>query len=414
MKIILYGGMANNLYVVAKAINSLPGIECKFLRDRNDRFAFSQPSWEDCRATLTYGDVVQSSSWDWKLWDCWESENKWLKPDWLIDLGHQAQKHQIVSMLGEADLLLVCGVSATISAYESRSPYLIMPHGGDIRLAAGLVKTKPTKLMEHITGHRQDRMLNEAYKNALAVVTHGPLCIGGPLAKGVHAVEARLPSVNFSRLAIPVRPRDRKNQSDRRGHFNQQLRHVGCGDVIEDFVLFVPSRIDYFWKGQDRLVKALEKTKRGSFHVVFSGWGADYMDLKGKCGNISATFLPCALSKELLYSFYCSADIVVDQFILGDYGTAAQEAMSCGTPVLMWIDELEYLNDGRIPPPVLNASTQDEISGILDLISRGIVNYEDVGAKGKQWVLASHSPYTFANNIADFYNHRLSQERQST
>ena len=36
------------------------------------------------------------------------------------------------------DYLFVCGVEATILAYISKVPYIIWPHGGDIRFASGL------------------------------------------------------------------------------------------------------------------------------------------------------------------------------------------------------------------------------------------------------------------------------------
>ena len=46
MKIGLYGGMANNMYALAKGM-AAEGADVCFIRDRSDRYPFSQPLWDD-------------------------------------------------------------------------------------------------------------------------------------------------------------------------------------------------------------------------------------------------------------------------------------------------------------------------------------------------------------------------------
>jgi len=79
VKIGLYGGMANNMYVLSHALNHA-GYPVCFIRDRNDKFAFSQPVWEDCSFTLPYQTVIESSSWPWEEWDSLERMNEWHAP----------------------------------------------------------------------------------------------------------------------------------------------------------------------------------------------------------------------------------------------------------------------------------------------------------------------------------------------
>lgn len=392
MKLTLYGGMANNLYVLAHEVQNVFGIECRQVRDRNDHFAFSQPCWEDGFGTMSYSDVITSASWDWSQWKEWEKGHNWRKPKWLLDPDYEDQDLSLEACFNQSDLLLVCGVIPTIAAYRSGRPYVIMPHGGDIRLAAGLTRTQPANWKHKLFGHPQDRVLRSAYKHARAVVTHGPVRIGGPLTKRGESISKLLPGVRFETLSLPVRPRPRLDADTRRVKLNQLLRHLKIPEIDAPFVIFVPSRIDYYWKGQDRLLSALEAlSKNNNFHVIFSGWGVDYLDLQSRANKSITTFLPFSLSKQLLYKFYTSVDIVCDQFILGHYGTSAQEAMACGAPVMMWNDDLEYLDNGRTPPPVINVHDVNEIQGALQQIQNENIDFESVGIAGKKWIEEAHS-----------------------
>ncbi|SCL32180.1 Glycosyltransferase involved in cell wall bisynthesis [Micromonospora pallida] len=62
-----------------------------------------------------------------------------------------------------------------------------------------------------------------------------------------------------------------------------------------------------------------------------------------------------------------SADVVLDQFALGSYGTFAVEAMAAGRPVLAYLhDEVVTLMDE--PPPIVNATPQtlrDELTALV-------------------------------------------------
>ena len=61
---------------------------------------------------------------------------------------------------------------------------------------------------------------------------------------------------------------------------------------------------------------------------------------------------------------FCSADVVVEQFVLGYYGGSALESLACGTPVIMRLEAEQYagLLMGDIPP-LLQASTAEDVTG---------------------------------------------------
>jgi glycosyltransferase involved in cell wall biosynthesis len=406
----LYGGMANNMFVVAKALDA-EGFDVCFIRDRTDHFAFSQPVWEESYATLAYDKVLESSSWSWDCWSSWERDIGWQPPHWLFDPltvsgGRGAlvpERWQllalptwpaIVESMQGCGALLVCGVEGTFLADMSGRPFIIMPHGGDVRIAARLAHFGERKTwIDRWFGSPQERLLRRAYRRTKAVVTHGPLRLGGPLDGSNRSFKWRLPLTQFAQLSIPVFPRPRLPKSERRRLLNDLLRRLGQASIEAECIAIVPSRVDYYWKGQDRLLPALDahgaRGRRG-LHVIFSGWGIDFDKLRQATQGRNATFLPFAMSKQVLYELFQAADFVIDQFVLGHYGTSAQEAMACGAPVMMWCDPSEYEECGWTPPPVINVRSPQEIAYAVGRIVDGHLDLERLSAEAQRWIIDRH------------------------
>ena len=409
-----YGGMANNMYVFAKSLVKI-GSDVIFIRDRSDRFAFSQPVWEDVEAFLSYADVRASSGWDWALWSQFEERHGWHRPGWLLDPHEQEAeddfalplrgwRHHVRPMqaapsakavldaMQTCDSLVVCGVEATTLAGLSGKKFIILPHGGDIRIAAGLANLgQDGSWIDRKLGSTPEVLLKQAYAKAHAVVTHGPLRIGGPLDTRKQSFSELMPTVRFDQLPLPVIQRSRPMRIERRKRLAVLCERLGISTPTAELIAFVPSRVDYFWKGQDRLVSALEGyADANRLHLIFSGWGKDYDNLRQRLSTEQATFLPCAMSKQLVYSFFQASDLVIDQFILGHYGTAAQEAMACGAPVMIWIDAADYVD--KEPPPVLNVRSPQDIVRLLTDVLVGRIDLEVIGEAGRDWILRHHGP----------------------
>lgn len=174
---------------------------------------------------------------------------------------------------------------------------------------------------------------------------------------------------------------------------------------MSEYVGFVPSRVDFEWKGQDRLLHALARLNRqgaaANVHLIFSGWGTDlaaardFVRAEGLDHHVS--FLNCALSKPLLYDFFSSADFVVDQFVVGMTGTAALEAMSCGAPLMTWVNQRAERKWGF--PPILQARTSEDIEAVLRELSAGRLEIDRVGAAGREWVGRLHDPEKVAREF---------------
>lgn len=431
MKLGLYGGIANNMYVFAKALRGL-GADVIFIRDRSDRYPMSQPVWEDAAFRLKHADLAAAQTWSWERWAHTERELGWSPPPWIIDplseesgIAHAAPSRKtsfpdsgflrsyinaphrapVLRRMQACDALLVCGVEGSVLAEQSGRPYVIWPHGGDTMIAAGMFAPKLYRVRSRLAHTMLRRQLVRAYEHTLSLGSHEPTGIQADYLGAEGFV--RRQKVDFVPIPITVKPRP--GPAERRTHLAALFASWGATAPNARFVGFVPSRVDYKWKGHDRLLQALaqlERARAGDLHVIFAGWGHDFgvaqrfveeQDLSRR-----VTLLDSAISKPLLNEVFIGADFVVDQFIMGLYGTAALEAMACGAPLITW------LNDGYDrpwgAPPVLQARTAKDIAAIL----RGIVDQEiDLEARGlalQGWMRRVHSAEAARDALTQIYS----------
>lgn len=405
MEIAFYGGLANNAYVAARAVSGL-GHDIVFIRDEGDCFPFSQPVWEDFSFTLPY-DEIYGRQWSVSEWKNFENKIGWCPPCWLIEpvgdvsdtasrgafsfrnailwpfLRRNTHRQKALEAFRKCDFLFVCGVDAEILAWGSGVPYVIWPHGGDIRFASGLVPFDGRGVRAVLSYVLRRIYLALSYKGASWIGTHDP--------KGISAGLGNIPyPLEFFPLPMPARLRS-SSQAERHSSLRARMREIGVLLPDADLYLFVPSRISFFWKKTDLLLAAIKRLSGGKkCHFIFSGWGEDYKAVKDSLPKERATFLPFALSKPVLFDIFRSTDVVIDQFSLGTYGTSAIEAMSCGVPVMMFIDNQAFYKKGWEPPPVINACTEEEIFQSLDGIASGRIDLERVGEDLFSWFSRTH------------------------
>ena len=180
----------------------------------------------------------------------------------------------------------------------------------------------------------------------------------------------------------------------------------------EQLIFFSASRMSWNIKGTDKLVKAwslyIQSTKMDPLPKLWMvAWGDDVEKTKALVASLpkkvreTIEFSPL-LSKPKLVEAYHTADVVCDQFILGSYGTAAPEAMACGRPVLMYLDE--YYNKmcyGDVPP-VANAYS---VLGIAKELMK-LEDYEyrrTLSLKGHAWAKFHHNPSKVAEQHKRLY-----------
>lgn len=417
MRVGFYGGVANNLYVFAKLARR-GGWDVCFIRDRSDQFPFSQPSWEDVSCTMRSEEIQAASTWSWEQWTAWEHRQGWEPPDWIVDpldrLGVRAGvrgrgsrlDHALLKMVANrtpwwppaleamqaCDVLVAGSVDGTLLALASGRPFVIFPHGGDMRWAAGVDTPHTRNPVKWLALRLYGRLLRQGFRAARCVGSHDPTQgTGGVEGRGRHRAD-RLGVRAFVYVPYPLESAEPRPRDERRARLRDLLGEWGVSVPQAEVVALIPSRVDFHWKGQDAFFRALHRLPQSDvLHVIATGWGADTDKARSLLSPQQITLLPFALSKPLLYRLYGAVDLVVDQFRLAVYGTSASEAMSHGTPVLMWIDPVLFEEQGWEPPPVFNARTEDEIFDVLHGLVGGQIDLEARGRDAYEWSRRTHA-----------------------
>lgn len=444
----LCGGMANNTYIMAKAL-AQTGADLRFFRDRWDAYAMSQPVWEDCSFMLSHDQTLGSSAWPASAWAQIEQEQGWQAPSWLRDppsrrlsppvalpapslpvdsathsaLSQQARDHLrritssprgilpvqwrwYIEQFQQCDLLFVCQVNALILALVSGTPFFICPAGGEFMVASGLLGgTGPAAtIME-----TQAVLLKFAFDAAIATLSSTPKRANAALVGGEAVWDRDFAHIPYAQIGLPFTPERLRSKEEKRHILTEAMQNAGLAGSCDpdDVVIFVPSRISYADKGQDRLLAAWQAAGRPKAQkFIFTAWGADYADFKQRTDDASQNFLflEGALSKELLRNFYRGADLVVDQFTLGHYGTSTREAIATGTPSVCWINPDWATNEaGHELAPVISLHTVQDIAGFLQQLKVGAIDLQAVAEGGLVWTRDFSSPEVICRQLWQQY-----------
>ena len=184
-------------------------------------------------------------------------------------------------------------------------------------------------------------------------------------------------------------------QEERRKKLNDIFRLFEISLPEAKYYAFSPSRINFHWKGHDRLLKVICDNKdKINIHFIFLGWGDDYLTaikyIQDNSLEKLVTIIPVFLSKGFLYQFFEAVDFIVDEFNgSGSYGASLSEAMSRGCPMMTWISDM-FDKPGWERPPVIQAQTNSEISTKLVEISRGDIDLDIVSEATVNWFKRVH------------------------
>jgi hypothetical protein len=105
------------------------------------------------------------------------------------------------------------------------------------------------------------------------------------------------------------------------------------------------------------------------------------------------------------------ADIFLDQFVLGDYGSASLEAMAYGKPVICYVKpslRQRYPSD----LPIVNAR-QEELADTLRLLLHNPATRAELGRQGRRYVETHNNAERVAVDLIEIYRGLLAgRERQ--
>lgn len=370
MKVGLVLNMANNQWLIAKALRRA-GIEADLIINAKD-FGMGVPHWEEA-------DIVGVDPY---AIDLDELSKYYALPEfvkiWNPKDLHVAPQNviRLLYMVKEYDLLQLSPPSVVYLQFMRKK--FIVHEAGWIRKFPFLDGTA-------------EKLARRGYSRAEYVVMTNPDCYS-LLEKIRYRREVFIPFVVETDRYKPI-PAERKD---------------------DGLVFFHPTRHVWNVKGNDRLLYAFAKFLAQGYNarLMMVDWGtledSDQSRALVKSLGIERNVewvSPC--SKPRLIKLYNQSDAVFDQFLLGSYGTTAPEAMACGRPVVMYLEQ--YWNKrcyGEVAP-VMNVRTTDQIFDAMVALSDPNLRRK-LGEEGRNYVVQHHSPDMIANRYIQLYEEVLS------
>jgi glycosyltransferase involved in cell wall biosynthesis len=183
-------------------------------------------------------------------------------------------------------------------------------------------------------------------------------------------------------------------------------------------VFFMPMRPDPM-KGKPLALKAFARyvKRKPKARLWMIDWGNRQLEQKGSqyltekkmvealgiAGNVD--WLP-GMPKHELVRRYNMADAIIDQLIVGGFGTTVHEALSCSKPVVGYADESAWLRFHGSVPPVLQARDTDEVyERMVELENPSTRKY--YGSRGRKWVEETCEMKTVARQQLQVYQEVL-------
>lgn len=415
MKIGCIGHIQNDGYVFAKCFRAL-GHDARYFHLPSGS-VLSQPFWEDGEYLVPYEQLqdprlVRELRPTWSKPD-WVVEHEW--PIWLSHLVRLAQaagqlfprelKHpgSVIELaknhvpfyrdeLRTCDWVLASSVPGVLACQAAGVPFVFWPHGQDARDAMG-----QRELIRH---NATITRLRTAVGCALVAGSHGSdmnrllrqLCGPEKVATIPFLLNTAIYRPEPAQHALPFLPERVNEILERR----------------ERLVFFMPSRFSDYWKGTGLFLEAyfdLVKRHPRRFFLIASGWGQDFPKYRTLISNNPVAretiyCLPGSLSKPYLRRLVNSVDVVVDQFVVGWYGTAFIEAAGMGKMVLTHLDRDQWDDYIDLPfPPVRDVKTGEQIRSVLEGFAAGSLDPDADGRQMHAWALESHGLETWGPRL---------------
>jgi len=241
------------------------------------------------------------------------------------------------------------------------------------------------------------RLLALAYRQAAKVVITNP---------DVITAARRLRLTNFQFIPHPV---DETKYRPRPTRVREQL----VQRFQTDLVFFAPSRHNWVLKGNDLLIKAFARFRKAAHHIpilILTDWGQEVSRSRAlidALGLGTCVVWTPPLNKMKLIDYYNAADVVLDQFTLGVFGTVTPEAMACEKPVVLYFNRAVHEWCYAEMPPVISAKSEEEIFERLMELSKDPGYRAAVGQASREWIVKHHGWELVADRQITIYRELL-------
>jgi glycosyltransferase involved in cell wall biosynthesis len=280
-----------------------------------------------------------------------------------------------------------------IQAYATEPIHAMLFGGGRPYVAFEHGTMREIPFEQNTTG----RLLSLAYQKASKVIITNP---------DVIAAARRLRLKNFVFIPHPV-------DETKYRPLETSLREELLNQHQTELVLFAPSRHNWVLKGNDLLLKAFarfQSTWRRPAILILTAWG---QEVERSQALISALKLErsvawtAPLNKMRLIDYYNAADIVLDQFTIGTFGTVTPEAMACGKPVVLHFDQELHEWCYAEMPPVATARTEAEIFSRMMELAQDASRRVAIGQASRNWIVKYHGWELVADRQISVYREIL-------
>jgi glycosyltransferase involved in cell wall biosynthesis len=182
----------------------------------------------------------------------------------------------------------------------------------------------------------------------------------------------------------------------------------------DELLLFCPARQMWIEKGNDKMITAFSKFVKvfPNSKFIMVAWSIDEAKSKKLVNDLGISNNVIWINpvpKNQLIQYYNIADIVLDQFVLGSWGTSTPEAMCCGKPVLIFYKKEYILRAFGEEPPILNSFNEDEIFSNLLKLAENKDFRNELGKKSRDWIIKTHSPSVVAKIHLDILESSLAK-----
>ncbi len=360
MKILHAGNLANVGYIVVKTLRST-GVDAELLMEKYP-YITSDPAALDQELSVNgYPEWI-------KFWD-----NK-----------TRGVKSQIIRCMRDNQYDLIHAYTELpIFAILSRRPFIAHSTGSDLTELA-------------FTNSIRGILLRRAYRRAKVLLYSLP---------HQHKLVGKLKIKNSLFIPLPwdyerFKPQNR----ERKEH-------------LDKIVIFHPANLDYRLKGNDKFLRSFIRLckERDDLLLILVERGVDKDNVKSllQDHNLEKNFqfIQGPLKHdEILY--HCNlADIVVDQFIVGSVGLIGLEALSCAKPLIAFIYQDLYSQLYGEAPPIMGTQDEDSIYNALRMLIESKELRDEVGRKGKDWIMKYHNADKFSKICVRIYNGVLNNEK---
>ncbi|MEX2722617.1 MAG: glycosyltransferase family 4 protein [Candidatus Freyarchaeota archaeon] len=368
MKILNAFNMAQDAYNVTKAMRKV-GIDSHLLIEVND-VVFANPLWEDFEISESrFGDPLKPKKIALDLLP------NWIK---IIDIAGKTKKmtklYKLKKLFDEYDFIFAHAPAPFYCLLTlTRTPWV--PYDAGLIRYFPIVKTHLPVYHPTLSNKIFIKISEFAYKKARNIVYTNPDT--WKLFRNA-GLENKLIFIPFAIDCEKYKP-------------IKMDRLVPDADLI----FFMPSRHHWTEKGNHKAIKAFARFLKNHKKVflVLVKWGSHLQktkDLISKLGISKNIVWVNPLNKQNLIRMFSSVDVVLDQFILGSWGTATPEAMACMKPVIMYYNAEDIKRCFGILPPILNAFTENEILTQMENCLK--MDLKELGKESRKWVEKTHNP----------------------